>query len=105
MGPRAPARYRWLDRSQCRDRGRHRHKSEKAEGPDATAPRRRQTGAPAGYIGLAGSSLGDGPMMLKKRSFTLSGHRTSVALEPEFWAVIDKAAQDEGKALAALVAQ
>ena len=43
--------------------------------------------------------------MLKKRSFTLSGHRTSVALEAEFWAVIDRAAQAEGKALAALVAQ
>jgi len=44
-------------------------------------------------------------MTLKKRSFSLSGHRTSVALEPEFWAVIDAAAQTEGKALAALVAQ
>ena len=43
--------------------------------------------------------------MLKKRSFTLSGHRTSVALEAEFWAVIDARAQAEGKALAALVAQ
>lgn len=43
--------------------------------------------------------------MLKKRSFTLSGHRTSVALEAEFWAVIDQAAQGEGKSLAALVAQ
>jgi predicted DNA-binding ribbon-helix-helix protein len=27
--------------------------------------------------------------MLKKRSFSLSGHRTSVALEAEFWAVLD----------------
>ena len=44
-------------------------------------------------------------MILKKRSFSLSGHRTSVALEAEFWAVIDRAAQREGKALAALVAQ
>ena len=43
--------------------------------------------------------------MLKKRSFSLSGHRTSVALEAEFWAVIDHTAQAEGKALAALVAQ
>jgi len=42
---------------------------------------------------------------LKKRSFTLSGHRTSVALEAEFWAVIDQAAQQQGKSLAALVAQ
>ena len=44
-------------------------------------------------------------MSLKKRSFSLSGHRTSVALEAEFWAVIDRAALREGKALAALVAQ
>ncbi|HEY4075731.1 MAG TPA: ribbon-helix-helix domain-containing protein [Rhizomicrobium sp.] len=43
--------------------------------------------------------------MLKKRSFTLSGHRTSVALEVEFWAVIDAAAAREGASLAALVAQ
>ena len=26
---------------------------------------------------------------LKKRSVSLSGHATSVALEPEFWAVLD----------------
>lgn len=43
--------------------------------------------------------------MLKKRSFSLAGHRTSVALEAEFWAVIDDAARREGVALAALVAR
>ena len=42
-------------------------------------------------------------MSLKKRSFSLSGHRTSVALEEEFWAVLDAAA--DGKSLAALVGQ
>ena len=42
-------------------------------------------------------------MNLKKRSFSLSGHRTSVALEAEFWAVLDEALQ--GGSLAALVAQ
>ena len=26
---------------------------------------------------------------LKKRSLLLSGHATSIALEPEFWAVLD----------------
>ena len=30
--------------------------------------------------------------MLKKRSVSLSGHATSVALEPEFWAVLDRVA-------------
>ena len=40
--------------------------------------------------------------MLEKRSLSLNGHRTSVALEPEFWAVLEQAA---GAApLAALVA-
>lgn len=44
-------------------------------------------------------------MSLKKRSFSLSGHRTSVALEAEFWAVIDASAQKDGIPLAALVAR
>lgn len=44
-------------------------------------------------------------MTLKKRSFTLSGHRTSVALEPEFWAVLEDEAQKAGKSLAAFVAE
>jgi predicted DNA-binding ribbon-helix-helix protein len=44
-------------------------------------------------------------MSLKKRSFTLSGHRTSVALEEEFWAVIDASAAKSRISLAALVAK
>ena len=36
--------------------------------------------------------------MLKKRSFTLSGHRTSVALEAEFWAVLEGCANRPGRA-------
>jgi predicted DNA-binding ribbon-helix-helix protein len=43
--------------------------------------------------------------MLRKKSFTLSGHRTSVALEAEFWAVITDAARERGLAVAALVAE
>jgi len=43
--------------------------------------------------------------MLKKRSFSLSGHRTSVALEAEFWAVLDACAAREGMSLAGLVAK
>ncbi|HLJ52327.1 MAG TPA: ribbon-helix-helix domain-containing protein [Rhizomicrobium sp.] len=43
-------------------------------------------------------------MQLKKRSFTLSGHRTSVALEPEFWAVIEGEARRQAQSLAAFVA-
>ena len=44
-------------------------------------------------------------MSLKKRSFSLSGHRTSVALEAEFWAVIDASAAKNRLSLAALVAK
>lgn len=44
-------------------------------------------------------------MSLKKRSFTLSGHRTSIALEAEFWAVLDGCAKREALSLAALVAK
>ncbi len=40
--------------------------------------------------------------MLEKRSLSLAGHRTSVALEPEFWAVLEEAAA--GASLAALIA-
>jgi len=40
---------------------------------------------------------------LRKRSFSLSGHRTSVALEPEFWAVLEAEAKASGQSLAAFV--
>ncbi len=43
--------------------------------------------------------------MLKKRSFSLSRHRTSVALEDEFWGVLEKEAARRGKSLAAVVAE
>lgn len=41
---------------------------------------------------------------LRKRSFRLAGHRTSVALEPEFWVVLEALAARHGLSLAALVA-
>jgi len=41
--------------------------------------------------------------MLKKRSLSLSGHATSIALEPEFWAVLDARATSEGSSLAGLI--
>ncbi|MBW8812366.1 MAG: ribbon-helix-helix domain-containing protein [Caulobacterales bacterium] len=40
---------------------------------------------------------------LKKRSVLLSGHATSIALEPEFWAVLDEMAEARGQSLAALI--
>ncbi len=41
---------------------------------------------------------------LVKRSFSLAGHRTSVALEPEFWAALVRIAAVRGQTLSALVA-
>jgi predicted DNA-binding ribbon-helix-helix protein len=41
---------------------------------------------------------------LRKRSFRLAGHRTSVALEPEFWSVLEDLAAARGLSLSALVA-
>lgn len=43
--------------------------------------------------------------MLVKRSISIAGHRTSLALEPEFWTVLDKAASARGLAFAALIRQ
>lgn len=41
---------------------------------------------------------------LIKRSFALAGHRTSVALEPEFWDVLEALAQAGDQSLSAFVA-
>ena len=39
-----------------------------------------------------------------KRSFSLAGHRTSVALEQEFWQALQRIALRRGQSLSALVA-
>ena len=38
-----------------------------------------------------------------KRSLSLAGHRTSLALEPEFWAEAERLAERRGQSLAAFV--
>jgi predicted DNA-binding ribbon-helix-helix protein len=43
--------------------------------------------------------------MLTKRSFALAGHRTSVALEPEFWQALAELSAVRNKTLSALVAE
>lgn len=40
---------------------------------------------------------------LQKRSVTLAGHRTSIALEKEFWEELDRLAHDQGIALSRLI--
>ena len=41
--------------------------------------------------------------MLRKRSVSLSGHATSVALEPQFWAVLDEIAAQTALSQAGLM--
>lgn len=41
--------------------------------------------------------------LLQKRSLALAGHRTSLALEEEFWAVLERAAAARSQTLGALV--
>jgi predicted DNA-binding ribbon-helix-helix protein len=44
------------------------------------------------------------PVGLIKRSFSLAGHRTSVALESAFWDALETSAHSRGITLARLVA-
>ncbi len=43
--------------------------------------------------------------MLKKRSLSLAGHATSLALEPEFWAVLEQMAAEQAVSLPELIGQ
>jgi predicted DNA-binding ribbon-helix-helix protein len=43
--------------------------------------------------------------LLKKRSLLLAGHATSLALEAEFWAVLEAMAADQGLSLAGMIAR
>jgi predicted DNA-binding ribbon-helix-helix protein len=38
-----------------------------------------------------------------KRSLTIAGHRTSLSLEPEFWAVLKSIAEENRKTIASIV--
>jgi predicted DNA-binding ribbon-helix-helix protein len=42
-------------------------------------------------------------MALKKRSVLLAGHATSIALEPEFWAVLEDIARARSASLASVI--
>ena len=42
---------------------------------------------------------------LKKRSLLLAGHATSVALEPEFWAVLERAAAERDLSLSVFLGE
>lgn len=40
---------------------------------------------------------------MQKRSISLQGHRTSLALEAEFWAIIDRAVSDSDTSFAGFI--
>lgn len=40
---------------------------------------------------------------LVKRSLTIAGHRTSIALEPQFWSALEQMSADRGKTLTKLI--
>ncbi len=40
---------------------------------------------------------------MQKRSLKLAGHKTSIALEPEFWAALEEMAATRGIPLAVLI--
>lgn len=42
---------------------------------------------------------------MEKRSLSIAGHRTSIALEPEFWAGLETMAAARGLPLAGLIRQ
>jgi predicted DNA-binding ribbon-helix-helix protein len=44
-------------------------------------------------------------MALHKRSVTIAGHRTSLSLEPEFWAALREEAKGRGWSLARLIGE
>jgi predicted DNA-binding ribbon-helix-helix protein len=44
-------------------------------------------------------------MSLRKRSLTLRGHRTSLALEAEYWTALDEISRSRSLPLAALITE
>ncbi|MBS3847822.1 ribbon-helix-helix domain-containing protein [Devosia sp. BSSL-BM10] len=40
---------------------------------------------------------------MDKRSLSISGHRTSIALEPQFWAALEQMAAESGQTMTALI--
>lgn len=43
--------------------------------------------------------------VMRKRSFAIAGHRTSVALEGPFWDALERLAAADGRSLASLIAE
>ena len=86
----------------CRDRQLAR--SRPGPGRPRTMRRSGPGGGGSGRLG-GGAAPPDMTPGLVKRSLSLSGHRTSVALEPEFWRALERIASAKSVGLAAMVAQ
>ena len=50
-----------------------------------------------------GRGAADAVSWLVKRSFTLAGHRTSIALEPAFWEALEAIAAAQARSLVNLI--
>ena len=42
---------------------------------------------------------------MRKRSISLNGHRTSIALEPEFWTALERFAKADERSLPSLISE
>ena len=42
---------------------------------------------------------------MRKRSISLNGHRTSIALEPEFWTALERFAKADDRSLPSLISE
>lgn len=42
---------------------------------------------------------------MRKRSISLKGHRTSIALEDDFWAALERFAAEDGRSLPQLISE
>ena len=54
---------------------------------------------------LGGGAAGGVTGHLERRSLSLAGHRTSVALEREFWGALQAMADERGERLVGLIAR
>ena len=86
-------------RTQRVDRDREFRRLDVAAGGGAVVRGCGSGGGGCGELGIGA------PVSLHKRSFSLAGHRTSVALEPEFWDALADIAAIRGTILSALVAE
>lgn len=67
-----------------------------------TDPGSAQTGRARASIGAQARRLAP---LIRKRSVTINGHRTSVSLEREFWAALEGIAERDSRSLASLIAR